>query len=285
MKSALLTFSLLITCISVHATDPSYLYQPFVFDALPSPTNYAQVSSDKKYYYKRTAKLHAGEIYPRSHTLDGCDTNSAVNAAEEIVGIFDLFSNNTEFTDACNNHDVCYTTLGKARSSCDSDFYTDLKAECVATTNNSASETLCIASALGIYQAVRSEGLLAFNNAQQTTSDRLSTAAWDDSTYPVASIHHMTPEFRQGLFEIALGSSSRISNSSITMDNMGNGALWNIIKIATINNKMLNEENLSGVQVENTSGDLASYMAHDLTKRKVLWSWIPYPEVPHLHPL
>lgn len=69
------------------------------------------------------------------------------------------------FTPACNKHDICYGTPGANRATCDSRFYSDMKAICAQRAWYS--RPACYASAWTYYQAVRAFGQSAFDAAQR----------------------------------------------------------------------------------------------------------------------
>jgi hypothetical protein len=70
------------------------------------------------------------------------------------------------FVNACNNHDICYGTLGSNKATCDSHFLSDMQRICADNASSSASYYYCDGLAYTYYEAVHLFGQSAFDNAQ-----------------------------------------------------------------------------------------------------------------------
>jgi hypothetical protein len=102
------------------------------------------------------AAIQTDTLHPRqnnrAHEVDGCSVpvpeldgtwrNDPMHAATQKVTSTEFGSGSRPPTDhfihgkgparalPCNKHDVCYQTVGSSRSTCDSNFYGDMRAVC-----------------------------------------------------------------------------------------------------------------------------------------------------------
>lgn len=78
---------------------------------------------------------------------------------------------NADFTDACRNHDECYSTCGVSRLECDIVFKADMKRACKASYANSwhtAHRQGCVNTADTYFHAVREFGSDPYQEAQES---------------------------------------------------------------------------------------------------------------------
>ncbi len=92
---------------------------------------------------------------------NGCGAEDGIKFPNSIPFVFD-------FTQACNNHDICYGTLGSVRSNCDDTFLSEMLASC------STLNLPCQALAYSYYLGVHFFGGGPFNSAQQAAMDCLN---------------------------------------------------------------------------------------------------------------
>ena len=85
---------------------------------------------------------------------------------------------NIDFTQACNNHDICYDTCNSVKSTCDRNFLADMTAACTAAYSGRGwfaryMRTACTADAYLYYTAVSktSTGTDAYESAQKEACD------------------------------------------------------------------------------------------------------------------
>lgn len=71
---------------------------------------------------------------------------------------------------ACQNHDECYSTLGKSRSSCDHAFKGDMFAECKRAYGQLDAISGCRPAAITYYEAVVAYGAPYYERAQEEAS-------------------------------------------------------------------------------------------------------------------
>ncbi|KST69396.1 hypothetical protein [Mastigocoleus testarum] len=74
------------------------------------------------------------------------------------------------FKPACNNHDICYETKGKSKSSCDKRFLFEMKSACRRKYNSIVEKAFipkCYAVAYTYYQGVVKGGASAYKKAQE----------------------------------------------------------------------------------------------------------------------
>lgn len=73
-----------------------------------------------------------------------------------------------DFTSACNNHDICYSTCNKTKADCDLNFFNDLKKACnAAYPAGSSVHDDCINRAQYYYQAVDDYASGPYNDSQR----------------------------------------------------------------------------------------------------------------------
>ncbi len=86
---------------------------------------------------------------------------------------------NVDFTPACNNHDICYDTCNSTKSTCDTNFFNDLSAQCAAAYPGRSwyqtyMRTVCISVDARLYYLAVSRtatGRNAYTDAQKGACD------------------------------------------------------------------------------------------------------------------
>lgn len=74
---------------------------------------------------------------------------------------------------ACQNHDECYSTLGRSRSSCDHEFKGDMFTECKRAYGQYDSLSGCRPAAITYYEAVVAYGAPYYERAQEEASRQM----------------------------------------------------------------------------------------------------------------
>lgn len=75
-----------------------------------------------------------------------------------------------DFTDACNNHDICYSTEGKGKETCDTQFKSDMDQVCENETGIKRGICKTVSSIYHI--SVKKGGGDAYDNAQENNKDK-----------------------------------------------------------------------------------------------------------------
>ncbi|MEG4803524.1 phospholipase A2 [Microcoleus sp. ARI1-B5] len=92
----------------------------------------------------------------------------------------------TSFKSACDRHDNCYDTLGADKGACDNQFHNDMLTACreafpdgslLGQTIRKPQRIACNGAADSYYQAVRSEGGKAYQDAQREASKKANQPA------------------------------------------------------------------------------------------------------------
>lgn len=119
-----------------------------------------------------TASAHAAP--PAAHvaaytpTSNGCGPEGGP-AVPNYITYWNFFGHTDvfPFVNACNNHDICYGTLGSNKNTCDANFLNDLTNICNDNGTTSFSRTYCKGLAYTYYYAVHWFGQSAFDAAQR----------------------------------------------------------------------------------------------------------------------
>ena len=98
--------------------------------------------------------IYRSKTQKKSPTFNGCGAAGG-QKFPEFKGTF---------TTPCNDHDICYATCGSSRSTCDSDFKSDLLSACGSV--GFGKKTLCKIAANAYYQGAKRAGGKAFEAAQ-----------------------------------------------------------------------------------------------------------------------
>lgn len=97
---------------------------------------------------------------------DGCSVPLA--SAEVTEALFGVFH------DACNLHDLCYSSLDASRSKCDKWFCRNMIESCYLPTRLGTPQgvpILCQEAAVSFYKAVKLGGRESFKNGQKWAKD------------------------------------------------------------------------------------------------------------------
>lgn len=107
--------------------------------------------------------------------VNGCGSDPYAKAVRDEV-----FAN---FTEACNNHDRCYGTLGSGKTNCDNRFYNEMIDRCDSTYDDwweKISRPPCYGSAELYFRAVQAFGESAYSESQghaRQVRDQKSTSS------------------------------------------------------------------------------------------------------------
>lgn len=95
--------------------------------------------------------------YPYHRTPNGCSRDVATSEGQPISDLW--------FKKACDAHDICYSTLGFNKTTCDNALQADLQASCDITTK--ADKKTCENGARIFYDALRTSSEQTFNATQE----------------------------------------------------------------------------------------------------------------------
>lgn len=99
-------------------------------------------------------------------TVNGCGPEwISVPNYYYMVGWFRI--DRFPFVNACNQHDICYGTLGSNRAACDTQFYNNLRAICAANASTWVNRQTCYGLAWTYYTAVDLFGQSSWEKGQE----------------------------------------------------------------------------------------------------------------------
>lgn len=89
-------------------------------------------------------------------SANGCSIGNNVIRMQDI-----------DFTECCNEHDICYDTCGNRKAMCDTAFLACMMRHCEGTSSNRQAQTSCKGTANMFYAGVQMMGCSFYLDAQQ----------------------------------------------------------------------------------------------------------------------